>query len=291
MQLTFEDIENGKAEKELREQFSQAGEDDVESFADPRTKRTSGVSYRDIQLTFADGQVVILSIKQTGDIFAVKLNGKPLPIRAQDSEQEAIAEICKAMDSGRSRFQAQQARVKVTLPPSVRTPIPKIEQVLHQKHAEIDGKIHEAQLKVADLKNELAALPMLDAVGEPDQQDSHDPDPNFFSPDTGDVKPAGVTIERSEALGDVYEPRRGDNGAPVPEKTETTEGEDENEALEDQSQQYELSKHDPVNSEADRAIAANEQQADESKKPFNGVNVEQGDNEDPNSRLDVMMYY
>ncbi len=35
-----------------------------------------GVTYREMVLTFADSQQVVLRIKQTGDIFQVALNGR-----------------------------------------------------------------------------------------------------------------------------------------------------------------------------------------------------------------------
>ena len=37
-----------------------------------------------VDFTFADGQTVTLAVKETGDVFEVKINGKVQPLRNQD---------------------------------------------------------------------------------------------------------------------------------------------------------------------------------------------------------------
>ncbi|MCY1302736.1 hypothetical protein D9M70_524130 [compost metagenome] len=108
-------------------------------------RRTSGVSYRELVLTFADSQSVTLRIKQTGDIYQVLLNGKVRPIQSQDDHAKAIAEVVKAMDAGRSSFQQKLARAKAQLPPSIKTAAPRMEQVLTEKRDALREAIAEAK--------------------------------------------------------------------------------------------------------------------------------------------------
>ncbi len=112
--FSFEDLSvKDKAAKEAMKYFSRAGANVVQQDVSTAVKRNSGVSYREMLLTFADSQKAVLRIKQTGDIFQVLLNNKLLPIKNQDDHIAAIAEIVKAMDSGRSKFQKLLAAAKV----------------------------------------------------------------------------------------------------------------------------------------------------------------------------------
>ena len=61
-------------------------------------------------------RVVTFRVKQTGDIFEVRLNGKTLPIKEQDDQRKALKEIADAMDKGRTAFQRKLQRVRVDVP-------------------------------------------------------------------------------------------------------------------------------------------------------------------------------
>jgi len=281
-ELAFNSLDNGTAEKYLKQKFAQHGEDEIEADATGGARRTSGVSYRPIKCTFADGQVVELLVTTTGDIFAVKLNGKSLPVRAQESEDEAIAEIVKAMDSGRQRFQQQLTRQKVQLPASIRTPVPKMEILLQQKHAELDKQITEVKMKRDELKSELDTLPLLD--------DAYQADPNFFTPDQGDHVESKVLVERDNEVADADQQQRNDGGSPVPANTVDEKSEDAQAQAESAGKYNDIAR-EPVQSEADRAIAANEKEADASLKPFTGINYPQGDDLADNDQLRVSLYY
>ena len=108
-------------------------------------------------LTFADSQRVLLRIKQSGDIFQVVLNGKPLPIKNQDDHVKAIAEIVKAMDAGRSRFQKLMAAAKVRPPAGIRTAAPRMEQVLTEKRDALRSAIDDVRQQIASLRGAAAA--------------------------------------------------------------------------------------------------------------------------------------
>ena len=107
----FEDLSsNDKALRTFTRAFGRLGANVVQTEVPQRIKRTAGISYKEVNLTFADSQTVTLCVKKTGDIFQVKLNGKALPIRNQDDQKKAVKEIVDAMDSGRAAFQRKLAR-------------------------------------------------------------------------------------------------------------------------------------------------------------------------------------
>lgn len=139
------------ATKAVARYFTRAGEDVVQMDVSSGVKRTSGISYREMLLTFADGQTVAFFIKQHGDIYKVKLNGRELPITAQDDQAKAIGEIVKAMNSGRSKFQAALAKVRVALPASIRTAAPRMEVALQEKSNALTEAIDLATGELAAL--------------------------------------------------------------------------------------------------------------------------------------------
>ncbi|MGO2878512.1 MAG: hypothetical protein ACTIDT_01010 [Halomonas sp.] len=156
--LSFDDLtRKNKAVKELEKHFRRAGANVVSVDVDPRIKRTSGVSYREISLTFSDSQVVKLGIKRPGDIFQVMLNRKALPLRHQDDHAKAIGEIIRAMDSGRTAFQKRMAKAKVKLPARMTTAAPRIEKRLEEKRDALKEAVEDARKQLSELKPEAAA--------------------------------------------------------------------------------------------------------------------------------------
>lgn len=117
------DLEKGGRDRALKEAtrlFKRAGAQVVSSDVDKSLMRRAGVSFRNINFTFADNQTVTFAVKATGDVFEVRLNGKPLPLRHQDDHALAIGEIAERMDAGRAAYQRALAKVRVPLPPSIR---------------------------------------------------------------------------------------------------------------------------------------------------------------------------
>ena len=151
--FTYEDLSvKDKATKQAGRYFSRAGATIVQQDVSTVAKRTSGVSYREMTLTFADSQQVVLRIKQSGDIFQVLLNGKLLPIKNQDDHAKAIAEIVQAMDAGRSKYQKLLAAAKVKPPAGIRTAAPKMEQVLTEKRDSLKAAIADVREQIAAVK-------------------------------------------------------------------------------------------------------------------------------------------
>lgn len=137
--------------KAATRQFAKAGATVTSVDVDGKVRRTMGQSYREVQFGFADSQTVSFGIKSTGDVYQVKVNGKPLPLKAQDDHEKAIVEIAAAMNKGRAKFQAALAKVKVELPKSIRTAAPKMEQVLRDRIAVVDDAIGVARETLASL--------------------------------------------------------------------------------------------------------------------------------------------
>lgn len=156
--FTFDDLSaKSTAAKQVVRYFARAGANVVQQDIPSAVKRSSGVTYREMDLTFADSQQVTLRIKQTGDIFQVLLNGKALPIKDQDDHVKAIAEIVHAMDSGRSRYQKLLAAAKVRPPAGIRTAAPRMEQELMVKRDALKAAIENVREQISALAPAAAA--------------------------------------------------------------------------------------------------------------------------------------
>ena len=144
------------AAKQAVRYFARAGANVVHMEIPAAIKRSAGITYKEMRLTFADSQRVTMRIKQTGDIYQVLLNGKALPIKSQDDHVQAIAEITQAMDAGRSRFQKLMSLVKVRLPLGIRTAAPKMEQALIAKRDALKTAIADVREQIAKLNTTTA---------------------------------------------------------------------------------------------------------------------------------------
>lgn len=106
--------------KEVARTFGRAGANVVSTEVAATTSRRAGITFRNVSFTFADGQVVQLLVKATGDVFEVRINGKVVPLKNQDDHAKAVAEIAARMDVGRSAFQKALTKARVPLPPAPR---------------------------------------------------------------------------------------------------------------------------------------------------------------------------
>lgn len=163
--IDFADLTVGnKAIKKIAQAFTRAGAPVVSMDADGKARRSSGVSYRSLFLTFADGQKIEMQIKSSGDIFAVKLNGSIQPLKVQDDQPRAVAELVKYLDAGRAKHQAKLARIKTALPKGIKTAAPRMEVALQAKASQIDTEIAQARETVKALREELGEQAMDSAV-------------------------------------------------------------------------------------------------------------------------------
>lgn len=157
--FSFEDLsDKDKALRQIKRTFLRLGANVVQTDIPTSTKRRAGISYKEVSLTFADGQTVTLGVKKTGDIFQVKLNGKQIPIRNQDDQKKALEEIAAAMDKGRTAFQKRQALIKVEPPKTIRTAAPKMQEVLSQRKEDLLKAIAEAEEELASIRQQIVEI-------------------------------------------------------------------------------------------------------------------------------------
>ena len=165
------DFDNGadatRSLKKVAQMMLRAGQPVISTDFDAKVKRTSGISYREALLTVASGQTVTLLVKQTGDIYQVKINGKVTPIKNQDDSQKAIVEIANHLDANQAKFQAQMAKTKVDLKETgAKSVAPKMEEKLTAQLAELDTKIADARKKLETGVFDSAYYDKDDKVGE-----------------------------------------------------------------------------------------------------------------------------
>lgn len=145
---------------DLSKVFERAGITVIGRKTDTKIKREqlSAITYRTGEIEFADSQRLSISVKRTGDIFAVKLNDKALPIKNQDDQDKAIAEIIAKLDSGRAKYQDMLRKRKVALPDTIKTAIPKQEEVLKEEVATLKELITVAEANKNTLVEQIAKI-------------------------------------------------------------------------------------------------------------------------------------
>lgn len=147
-----------KALKKVSQIMIRAGQPVVSSEFNEKSRRVAGVTYREATLTVASGQMVVLRVNLTGDIFQVKLNGAQLPIKNQTDSASAVAEIAAMLEKNQVAFQKAQARKQIALPKGMTTPTPKQAVVYAERVAQLDTQIAERKANVADLQKQLGAM-------------------------------------------------------------------------------------------------------------------------------------
>lgn len=148
--FTFADIGSAKDKtiNAITKAFARYGVQVVSSEADPKTAKRSGVAFRTVGLTFADGQTVAFAVKESGDVFEVRINGKVQPLREQDDHARAVAEIAGWLDRKRAAFQAALTKIKTPIPPALRATR---KTRMAAKVAKRDGLREAVQLKTQEL--------------------------------------------------------------------------------------------------------------------------------------------
>lgn len=148
----------GQPVKKLTTAFAGAGASVISATSDGKARRTAGISFKTLDLTFADSQAIELMVKQTGDVYQVKLNGQIVPLKNPDDHKAAIKELVAKMDAGRAKFQKKLTAVKVELPKGTKSTAAKQAVVLAERVQELDTQIAEAATKRDALKAELGVL-------------------------------------------------------------------------------------------------------------------------------------
>lgn len=147
-----------KALKKVSTLMIRAGQPVVSSEFNATARRTSGITYREASLTVASGQLVVLRVNTTGDIFQVLLNGSVQPLKNQTDSDKAVGEIAALLEKTQGAFQKAQARKAIALPKGMSTPAPKQITVYAERAAQLDAQIAERQATVADLQQQLGIM-------------------------------------------------------------------------------------------------------------------------------------
>ena len=157
--FTWDELsENPKtAPKKLLNAFKHTGAQIVASWVEGKIKRENGVSYRQICLVFADSQQITLRVKQTGDVFQVRLNKKVMALKEQNDIKQAIIEIIKLVDQNTRKFQRTLTQKRISLPSGMKSTIKRKEIVLAEREKELDQRIEEAQAMVSSLLQGVSA--------------------------------------------------------------------------------------------------------------------------------------
>ena len=141
-----------KAAVKAMKYFARAGSPVIAVNASSAIKRTSGVSYREMTLSFGDSQTITLRVKPDGDVFEVLLNKKLVPIKNQDDHIAAVAELVGMMNAGRTKFQQKLAKALIKLPPSIKTAAPKMLQVLTEKRDALIAAIDDVKVEIETIR-------------------------------------------------------------------------------------------------------------------------------------------
>lgn len=156
--FSFNDMSvKDKAGKAIAKYFKRAGVSIVSHDVDTKIKRSSGIKYREMLLTFADSQTIKLRIKETGDIYQVLLNNRLTPMKNQDDHVKAVAELAQKMDAGRTKFQQKLAKAKVKLPPKVKTAAPNMIKALTEKRDALKEAIADVEAQIAEIRGGVVA--------------------------------------------------------------------------------------------------------------------------------------
>lgn len=148
---------NDKAVREITRLFARAGVQVVGTDVATNTTKRAGVTFRNITFTFADGQTVTLAVKESGDVFEVRINNSVVPLRNQDDHANAIGEIAGQLDRRRAAFQRALARVRVPLPPSARVSRTTLLTAKTEKRDALKEAVAEAEAELAELQAQEAA--------------------------------------------------------------------------------------------------------------------------------------
>jgi hypothetical protein len=139
------------APKKLLTAFKRAGAQIASSWVEGDVKRENSISYRQICLVFSDSQQVTLRVKQTGDVYQVRLNKRAIPLKNQDDIKRAIIEIVKAVNQNATKFQRALQRKKIALPKGMQSTEKRIEIALIEEEEKLDKLIDEARATLATL--------------------------------------------------------------------------------------------------------------------------------------------
>lgn len=142
---------NDKAIRDITRLFEREGVQVVSSEVAKALTKRAGVAFRNVDFTMADGQRVTLGVKETGDVFEVKINGSVVPLRNQDDHVKTIKEIALQLDRRRVAFQRAMTRIKMPIPPASRASRTTILAAKTEKRDALKEAVSVAEQELAEL--------------------------------------------------------------------------------------------------------------------------------------------
>lgn len=140
------------AMRRVTQLFQRAGLPVIDVASDGKVRRIADVSFREVELSFADSQRLALRVKATGDIYEVRVNGRIQPMREQSDPAKAVGELVALLDAGRARFQKRLAALAMKPPPGIKTAVPKLRDQLAQQVTEVEAAVEAARQELAELE-------------------------------------------------------------------------------------------------------------------------------------------
>lgn len=165
--FNFDDmkVKGDKTVNALIKSFKKNGVDIIrQSIHISEMKRTQGISFKELTLTTSDSQLVQFAIKQTGDIFKIKVSSttgkldslKEMPIKNQHDHDLAIKEIADRIEMQRKPFQKKLEKLQANVLPEelkdkMKSTRRKQETVLQEEINQLDDLLQEADKRLAEL--------------------------------------------------------------------------------------------------------------------------------------------
>jgi hypothetical protein len=194
--FNFDELSSNEhtAPKSILQIIRRAGGTVASSWVDGKVRRENAIAFKEIHLVFADSQEAVLRVKQSGDIFQVKVNGRATPIKNQDDHKKALIEVIDAVDANSASYQKKLTQTKVSTPTGLKSTVTR-------KEAALTARIEELKAGIAEATNELAAMD--DASDSDDSDDDNiegtfDADvewENTPSDDVDDSDDVGATMD------------------------------------------------------------------------------------------------
>lgn len=151
--FNFDELSSNEhtAPKSILQIIRRAGGTVASSWVDGKVRRENAIAFKEIHLVFADSQEAVLRVKQSGDIFQVKVNGRATPIKNQDDHKKALIEVIDAVDANSASYQKKLTQTKVVTPTGLKSTVTRKEESL-------TARIEELKAGISEATNELAAM-------------------------------------------------------------------------------------------------------------------------------------
>lgn len=167
-----------KGVKEVVRSFKKKGSEIVAIDVPGIVKKSSGVAYKEVSLSFADSQIVTLRVSEKNAVFQAVLNGRVVPIKNQDNLEKAVIELIDMMDAGRKAFVKKLEARKMEVPQKATTSTSALRAELQAKRDGLKDSVESLERELSELRQVEETVP-----AEPESA-SNQADGEKIAPDT-----------------------------------------------------------------------------------------------------------